>query len=74
MVKSIDRYDRIDVFIGLDVAIPNLHSEIYFAEWLLERCKRAAAAMITVAAECYLAGVSTRRMEKLVKHLGIHPL
>jgi hypothetical protein len=30
--------------------------------------------MITVVADCYLAGVSTRRMDKLVKTLGIHSL
>lgn len=30
--------------------------------------------MITVIADCYLAGVSTRRMDKLVKTLGIHAL
>src|SRR3978361_1060856 len=30
--------------------------------------------MITVIADCYLAGVSTRRMDKLVKTLGIHSL
>jgi hypothetical protein len=30
--------------------------------------------LITVVADCYLAGVSTRRMGKLVKTLGIHSL
>lgn len=30
--------------------------------------------MITVVADCYLAGVSTRRMDKLVKTLGINSL
>lgn len=43
-------------------------------EWLMERRKRSEAAMITVIADCYLAGVSTRRMDKLVKILGIHSL
>ena len=46
----------------------------YFPEWLLERRKRAEAALITVVADCYLAGVSTRRMDKLVKTLGIDSL
>ena len=46
----------------------------YFPEWLLERRKRAETALITVVADCYLAGVSTRRMDKLVKTLGIHSL
>ncbi|WP_405064945.1 transposase [Kribbella sp. NBC_01510] len=31
----------------------------YSPEWLLERCKCAEAALITVVADCYLAGVST---------------
>ena len=46
----------------------------YFPEWLMERRKRAETALITVVADCYLAGVSTRRMDKLVKTLGIHSL
>ena len=41
---------------------------------MLERRKRAEAALITVVADCYLAGVSTRRMDKLVKTLGIDSL
>lgn len=46
-------------------------SGTYFPEWLLQRRKRAENAVITVVADCYLAGVSTRRMDKLVKTLGI---
>jgi putative transposase len=38
---------------------------------LLERRKRAEAALTSVVATCYLLGVSTRRMEKLVESLGI---
>lgn len=38
---------------------------------MLARRKRAETALITVAAECYLAGVSTRRMDKRVKTFGI---
>src|SRR5690606_5555870 len=34
----------------------------------------AESALITVVADCYLAGVSTRRMDKLVKTLGIDSL
>jgi len=58
----------------IDVAIPKLRSGTYFPEWLLERRKRSEAALVTVIADCYLAGVSTRRMDKLVKTLGIHAL
>ena len=46
----------------------------YFPEWLLERRKRAEAALISVVATCYLLGVSTRRMDKLVQTLGITSL
>ena len=43
----------------------------YFPDWLLERRRRAEAALVTVVATSYLLGVSTRRMEKLVETLGI---
>jgi putative transposase len=55
----------------LDVAIPRLRSGSYFPDWLLERRRRAERALTTVVATCYLLGVSTRRMEKLVESLGI---
>src|SRR3954451_14727299 len=55
----------------LDVAIPKLRQGSYFPEWLLERRKRAEAALTSVVATCYLLGVSTRRMDKLVESLGI---
>ncbi len=69
------RHRDLDTRIGtVDVAIPKLRTGTYFPEWLMERRKRAEAAMITVVADCYLAGVSTRRMDKLVKTLGINSL
>jgi len=69
------RHRDLDTRVGtIDVAVPKLRSGTYFPDWLLERRKRAEAAMITVVADCYLAGVSTRRMDKLVKTLGIHSL
>ena len=55
----------------LDVAIPKLREGTFFPDWLLERHRRAEAALTTVVATCYLLGVSTRRMDKLVKTLGI---
>jgi len=55
----------------LDVAIPKLRQGSYFPEWLLERRKRAERALTSVVATCYLLGVSTRRMDKLVQSLGI---
>lgn len=69
------RHRDLDTRVGtVDVAIPKLRKGSYFPEWLLERRKRAEAALITVVADCYLAGVSTRRMDKLVKTLGIDSL
>mgnify|MGYP002661685876 CR=1 FL=1 len=69
------RNRELDTRVGtVDVAIPKLRQGTYFPEWLLERRKRAETALITVVADCYLAGVSTRRMDKLVKTLGIHSL
>ena len=69
------RHRPLDTRVGtIDVAIPKLRQGTYFPHWLLERRKRAEAALITVVADCYLAGVSTRRMDKLVKTLGIDSL
>jgi transposase-like protein len=58
----------------LDVAVPKLRTGSYFPEWLLERRKRAERALTSVVATCYLLGVSTRRMDKLVQSLGITTL
>jgi transposase-like protein len=65
------RHRDLDARAGtVDVAIPKLRKGSYFPGWLLERRKRAESALITVVAGCYLAEVSTRRMDKLVKTLG----
>src|SRR5215208_4264918 len=58
----------------LDLAVPKLRQGTYFPEWLLERRKRAERALTSVVATCYLLGVSTRRMDKLVQSLGITSL
>ncbi len=58
----------------LDLQIPKLREGSYFPEWLLERRKRAERALTSVVATCYLLGVSTRRMDKLVQSLGITTL
>jgi len=56
---------------SIELAIPKLRSGSYFPDWLLERRRRAEAALVSVVATSYLLGVSTRRMEKLVETLGI---
>jgi transposase-like protein len=58
----------------LELEIPKLRTGTYFPEWLLERRKRAERALTSVVATCYLLGVSTRRMDKLVQSLGITTL
>jgi putative transposase len=58
----------------IDVAIPKLRSGSYFPDWLLERRKRAERALTSVVATCYLLGVSSRRMDKLVESLGVTSL
>jgi putative transposase len=58
----------------MDVAIPKLRSGNYFPDWLLTRRKRAERALTSVVATCYLLGVSTRRMERLVESLGVTSL
>ncbi len=66
------RHRDLDTRVGtLDVAIPKLREGSFFPDWLLERRRRAEAALTTVVATCYLLGVSTRRMDKLVTALGI---
>ncbi|SEE11625.1 MULTISPECIES: IS256 family transposase [Rhodococcus] len=74
-VRNGYRHRDFDTRVGtLDVAIPKLRQGSYFPDWLLQRRKRAERALTTVVATCYLLGVSTRRMEKLVDTLGITSL
>jgi putative transposase len=71
-VRNDYRHRDFDTRAGtLDVALPKLRSGSYFPDWLLERRRRAEAALTTVVSTCYLLGVSTRRMKKLVESLGI---
>jgi transposase-like protein len=66
------RHRDLDTRVGtLDVAIPKLREGSLYPAWLLERRKRAERALTSVVATCYLLGVSTRRMDKLVQTLGI---
>jgi len=69
------RHREFDTRVGtLDVGIPKLRSGSYFPDWLLEPRRRAEKALVSVVATCYLLGVSTRRVEKLVATLGIDRL
>jgi putative transposase len=66
------RARRWDTRVGsIDLAIPRLRQGSYFPEWLLEPRRRAERALVAVVVDCYLAGVSTRRVDKLVRQLGL---
>src|SRR5512132_4584619 len=56
---------------SIELAIPKLRAGSYFPDWLLEPRRRAEQAFVSVIADAYLAGVSTRRVEKLVQQLGV---
>jgi putative transposase len=56
---------------SIGLRVPKLRAGSYFPDWLLERRRRAEAALTTVVATCYLLGVSTRRLERLAEALGI---
>ena len=55
----------------IELAIPKLRTGSYYPDWLLERRRRAERALVAVVAECYVRGVSTRRVDGLVRTLGI---
>ena len=56
----------------MPLAIPKLRAGSYFPEWLLKPRRRAERALVAVITECYVAGVSTRRVDSLVQTLGIN--
>lgn len=63
---------RWDTRVGsMELEIPKLRRGTYFPHWLLEPRRRAEQALTQVVAEAYLLGVSTRRVDDLVKTLGI---
>ena len=55
----------------IDLAIPELREGTYYPDWLLEPRRRAEKALVAVVAEAYVDGVSTRRVDDLVKAMGI---
>ena len=66
------RERRWDTRVGtIELPIPKLRQGSYFPDWLLERRRRAEQAFVSVIADAYLAGVSTRRVDKLVRQLGV---
>jgi putative transposase len=66
------RNRRWDSRVGtISLAIPKLRRGTYFPDWLLEPRRRAEKALTQVVAECYVRGVSTRRVDGLVQTLGL---
>jgi len=66
------REREFDTRVGtMGLAIPKLRAGSYFPEWLLEPRRRAERALVAVITECYVSGVSTRRVDNLVQTLGI---
>jgi transposase-like protein len=55
----------------IELEIPKLRQGTYFPSWLLERERFGERALVAVAAECYVHGVSARKVEGLVRALGI---
>ena len=56
---------------SIPLAVPKLRKGTYFPEWLLQRRRRAERALVQVVTECYVRGVSTRRVDGLVQAMGI---
>ena len=55
----------------LDLAIPRVRQGSYLPEWLFEPRRRAERALVAVVAECYVLGVSTRKVEGIAQRMGI---
>ena len=55
----------------VDLAIPKLREGAYYPDWLLVPRRRAEQALVTVIGQAYVEGVSTRRVDDLVKAMGI---
>ena len=63
---------ELDTRVGtMPLPVPKLREGSYYPDWLLENRRRAERALVAVIAECYMRGVSTRRVDGLVKMLGI---
>jgi transposase-like protein len=55
----------------IELEIPKLRAGSYFPDWLITPRRRAERALVAAIADAYLAGVSTRRVDKLMAQLGI---
>ena len=66
------RHRALDTRAGtVDLAVPKLREGSYYPSWLLEPRRRAERALTQVVCQCYIEGVSTRRVDDIVKAMGI---
>ncbi len=65
------RMRLLDTRVGaLELGIPKLRSGSYFPDWLLEPRRRTERALVAVIQEAWVKGVSTRRVDDLVRAMG----
>jgi putative transposase len=55
----------------IELAVPKLRQGVYSPEFLLAPRRRAEQALVAVVCQAYVEGVSTRRVDDLVKAMGI---
>ena len=66
------RAREFDTRVGtIELSIPKLREGSYYPDWLLQARKRAEKALVAVVAQCYVEGVSTRRVDDIVRAMGI---
>ena len=66
------RHRAWDTRVGtIDLAIPKLRQGVYSPEFLLSPRRRVEQALVAVICQAYVEGVSTRRVDDLVKAMGI---
>lgn len=66
------RHREWDTRVGtIDLAIPKLRRGSYYPHALLEPRRRAEQALVSVVMQCYIEGVSTRRVDDIVQALGL---
>jgi len=56
---------------SIELAVPKLRQGSYYPDWLLDARKRSERALMGVVAECYVKGISTRKVDAVVKQMGI---
>jgi len=55
----------------IELSVPKLRRGVYSPEFLLQPRRRAEQALVAVICQAYVAGVSTRRVDDLVRAMGI---